>query len=163
MKKNKLLIGLFVLAGVLSFLLYRAVVNVPLPRQGHPIKEDVKPKHIPAQQEMVTEKKANVEIKKETGSKVEVKGDSGQKGVFEGHKELSPEEKRRIFEEEMRANIPPDKSIEEIFRSSMNMGRLEGMSEEQREEVFLRSMGGGLSDEERRAYFEESMGIRKKE
>jgi hypothetical protein len=39
MRGNGLLIALVILACVLSLLLYRAVVNTPVPKETHPIKE----------------------------------------------------------------------------------------------------------------------------
>jgi hypothetical protein len=159
MSESKLLIVLIILAGVLSFLLYRAVVNSPLPRQEHPIKKDVKSIQKPPQQGKTTEKKAKMNIEKEAFSNVKTKVKSDKKGPFEDSKEFSPDEKKRAFEEEMKAQVPPDKSTEEIFRSSMETDRMEKMAEEEKRELFLQSVGGELNEEERRARFEESMGI----
>ncbi|MBW2038711.1 MAG: hypothetical protein JRI46_03825 [Deltaproteobacteria bacterium] len=160
MRENKLLIVFFVSAGVLSFLLYRAVVKAPSHRETHPKKANVVQKS--PHQEKDAKKKAKVEIRKRTGSKIKVQ-QSGKEGPFEKTKELSPEEKKRLFEEEMRANVPPDMSKEEHFKSSMKADRLEKMSEEEKKELFLRSMGEQLSEEERRARFEGSMGIIERE
>jgi len=162
MKRNKLLVVLCISAGILSLLLYRAVVKTPLPQPSEArFTRQAKSVGKSSPQGQVAETTLEME-NPIRGAKAAKNGNIHESAPFEDDVELSPEEKRRIFEEEMTAQIPPGKSPEEILRSSMDMDRLEKMPEEEKREIFLRSMGDGeqLTDEERRARFEESMGIK---
>lgn len=159
MKGTKLLIVLTISAGALSCLLYRAVVNAP-PQETHPAKkaesrQGTTPLGMNVPTSSVTESSQVVAPQGEASGNVQQKAEP-----FAESKKLSPEETKRVFEENMKAHTTAGQGTEKAFVDSMQKDRSEKMSDKEKEDAFQRSMGGGLSEEERQARFKESMGTK---
>jgi hypothetical protein len=159
MNGTKLLIVLTISAGALSCLLYRAVVNAP-PQETRPAKkaesrQGTPPPGMDVPTSPATEPSQVVAPQGEASGNVQQKADS-----FADSKKLSPEETKRVFEEDMKAHTTDGQGTEKAFMDSMQKDRSEKMSDKEKEGAFQRSMGGGLSEEERQARFKESMGTK---
>jgi len=157
MKETKLLLVLTISAGMLSCLLYRAVVNAPVSQETRPAKKAGSMQGT-APLEMGAPTSLSAEPSQVVAPQGEASGNVQKAEPFADSKKLSPEETKRAFEEGMRAQTTAGKGTEKAFTDTMQKDRSEKMSDKEKEEAFQRSMGGGLSEEERQARFKESMG-----
>jgi len=161
MKETKLLFVLTISAGALSCLLYRAVVNAPLPQETRPAKKAESRQGV-APPGMVSPTNPSTESSQVASPQGEASGNiiQPQTDPFADSKKLSLEETKKTFEESMKAQTTAGKGTEKAFMDSMQKDRSEKTSDKSKEETFQRSMGGGLSEAERQARFKESMGIK---
>ncbi len=160
MKETKLIIVLTISATALSCLLYRAVVNAPLPQETRPAKkagsmQGTAPLGMDIQTSSPTQSSQVAAPQGGPSADVQQKADP-----FADGKKLSPEETKRIFEENMKAHTTASKGTDKAFVDSMQKDRSGKVSDKETEDAFQRSMGGGMSDAERQARFKESMGIK---